>query len=355
MAIKYLQLATALRTDIRDGVYQTSHRLPTEMQLAAQYNVSRQTVRQALALLSSEGLIEKRQGSGSRILDGTAQAAGNNIAVLTSYVNDYIFPSLLQNVQGVMNKNNYSTLVYSTQNQVYREREILQTLLEHPVRGLLVEGVKTALPNPNLDLYQRLQKLDIPMVFLHGGYPELGAVCISDDNESGGYQAVQHLLQKGHTRIGGIFKSDDIQGVQRYYGFLSALRDRELPFPDERILWYNTDDRIALLERNQDEWLKHYVRTTCRDCTAVVCYNDEIAYPLVQMLLGAGVRIPEEIAVCSFDNSYYSDMGAVPITSLAHNAGRIGRMAAESLVGLMHGRPASSHMVEWHLVVRQST
>ena len=355
MAIKYLQLAATLRTDIGEGVYRASGRLPTEMQLAERYGVSRQTVRQALAVLCSEGLIEKRQGSGSHIREGAAKAAGNNIAIIATFVDDYIFPPLLHNVQSVLEKSNYATLVYSTQNQLSREREILQTLLEHPVRGLLVEGVKTALPNPNLDLYQRLQRMGIPIVFFHGGYPELDAVCISDDNEGGGYQAVQYLLGKGHTRIGGIFKSDDIQGQQRYFGFLSALRDRNFPFPDQDILWYSTEDRRMLMELGQKDWLERYVQMACRHCTAIVCYNDEIAYSLIQVLLNAGYRVPEEIAVCSFDNSYYSEMGTIPITSLAHNPGRIGHLVASSLIDLMRGKPARSHQVDWHLVEKKST
>lgn len=355
MAIKYIQLASALRTEIREGVYKATNRLPTEMQLATQYNVSRQTVRQALALLSQEGLIEKRQGSGSHILDASVQITNNNIVVITSYINDYIFPALLQNVQSVLDKSSYSTLVYSTQNQLYREREILHSILQHPVRGMLVEGVKTALPNPNLDLYQRMQKLGIPMVFLHGSYPSLDAVCVSDDNESGGYQAVQFLIHKGHTRIGGIFKGDDIQGHLRYYGFLSALRDRNLPFPDEQILWYSTEDRQALLEQHQNDWLNRFLQKAGREYTALVCYNDEIAHPIIQLLLNQGLRVPEDVAVISFDNSYYSEMGPVQITSLSHNTGKIGRLAAQSLLDLIHGKPTKSQAVDWHLEEKQST
>lgn len=355
MPIKYVQLASALRTDIRSGLFQSTGKLPTEMQLATQYQVSRQTVRQALALLAQEGLIEKRQGSGSRIFDSAVQMSGSNIAIVTSYINDYIFPALLQNVQSELDRNHFSTLVYSTGNQISREREILKTLLERPVRGLLVEGVKTALPNPNLDLYRRIQNMGIPIVFLHGSYPSLDAVCISDDNESGGYQAVEYLVSKGHTRIGGIFKSDDIQGHQRYFGFLTALRDMGLPFPDRQLLWYNTSHRYSLLEQGQREWLRHFVETTCKDVTALVCYNDEVAYPLIQMLQAEGYRIPEDISVVSFDNSYYSDMGAVHITSYAHNPGHLGRLAAQSLVNLIYNRPAESQTVPWHLIEKQSS
>lgn len=65
MAIKYKWLAARLREQLPDYATQGRHRLPTETELAAHYQVSRQTVRQALAVLTQEGLIESRQGSGS--------------------------------------------------------------------------------------------------------------------------------------------------------------------------------------------------------------------------------------------------------------------------------------------------
>ena len=235
MAAKYIQVANILRSDIEEGVYRPGALLPTEIQLAGRYQVSRQTVHQALSLLVGEGLIERRQGSGSWVADPAGQTS-RNVAVVSSYVDDYIFPIVLQSAGKQLEKHGYTAHILSTQNQLSREREILRQLLTQPIRGLLVEGVKAALPNPNLDLYRQLQKRGVPIVFMYGANPELDVPCIADDDESGGYMAAQHLVDLGHTRIGGIFKSDDLQGQRRYFGFLSALRDRDLPFIDEAIL-----------------------------------------------------------------------------------------------------------------------
>ena len=48
------------------------------------------------------------------------------------------------------------------------------------------------------------------------------------------------------------------------------------------------------------------------DATAVICYNDEIAHLLIQKLLEQGLRVPEDVAVASFDNSFYSQVGPRP-------------------------------------------
>ncbi len=352
MPLKYVQIAASLRANIQSGAYQNTMRLPTENELARTYGVNRQTVRRALALLTGEGLIERRKGSGSYLKN--AAERGNSVAILTTSINDYIFPAILQDAQAVFEKYGCSTMLFCTHNEVNREREILKSILGGPVCGLLAEGTKTALPNPNLDLYRRLGEIGVPVVFLHGCYAALpGSVCVSDDNFGGGRLLTDYLLKKGHTKIAGIFKSDDIQGHDRYAGFLSAFRDAGLPLPDSRVAWFTTEEKKRFLHGGPAE-TADLVGQTVEGCTAAVCYNDEVAFALIAMLQGKGVRVPEDFAVVSFDNSSYSEFCSVRITSLAHGSRHIGRIAAERLVSLLQGKQASSEVVPWTLVEKES-
>lgn len=353
MAFKYLRLAAELQAEISAGTF--SDKLPTEQALCDAYQVSRQTVRHALDHLVSLGLIDKRQGSGSRIIHHRPFGA-DRIAVVTSYIDDYIFPSVLQDIQRVLIRHNYSTLLFATKNMVSREREILQELLRQPLGGLIVEGSKTALPCANLDLYEKLGRAGIPMVFLHGCCRELeNAVCVSADDFGGGYLAARHLITRGHSRIAGIFKSDDVQGRQRYLGYLSAIRDAGLPLPDSQVLWYTTEERRFLVDYGHNDILDHFLQFYLKDCTAVVCYNDEIADRLIRLLLSKSRRVPEDVAVVSFDNSYYSDLCPVKITSLAHEAHKLGGLSAQLLLDQIAKRPVQSSAVSWKLVHKSSS
>lgn len=354
MALKYQLLANQLREELLRSGGQMGDKLPTELELARQYQLSRQTVRHALRLLEEEGLIQRRQGSGSYATGRLPGAAPRQIAVVTSFLDDYIFPAILHDASDVFARCGYSTAVYATENRVSTEREILLRLLEEPVSGLLVEGSKTALPTPNADVYQRLRQAGMPMVFLHGAYNELDRVlCVADDNYGGGYQLARYLTGRGHREIAGIFKSDDVQGPQRYHGAVSALRDAGLSIQDSRFAWYDTEDRRRLLEEKDGRMLRDFLQQRLGDATAVICYNDEIAYHLIQALLAAGRRVPEEVAVVSFDNSYLSQISSVPITSLSHRS-RMGQTAAEQMVVLLRGETAYSKFLEWDLVRRSS-
>ena len=173
MAMKYKFLAGLLREELAKNGNRGGSKLPTEAELTRRYHMSRQTVRHALQLLADEGLVQSRQGSGTYITGRIQEPASRQIAVVTSFLDDYIFPTVLHDAQSLFAQEGYSTLVYATENQVGTERDILQRLLEQPVGGILVEGSKTALPSPNADLYRRLQEAEIPLLFLHGAYGEL--------------------------------------------------------------------------------------------------------------------------------------------------------------------------------------
>lgn len=355
MSKKYEQLAGILRSELQQLVRQGGSRLATEAVLAERYHMSRQTVRHALKLLEEEGLIVRRQGSGSFVRTGAGETGVRQVAVVTTFLDDYIFPSILHDVQGLLSQQGYSTLVFATENLVSREREILTKLLDMQLSAVLMEGVKTALPTVNADLYQLLRARGIPVLFLHGTYCNLGGFpSIQDDNYSGGYQLTRYLLFKGHTRIAGIFKSDDAQGPQRYHGMLTALRDAGVPIRDEAVVWFGTRERSALVGSVGQGKMADFLGNRLEDSTAVVCYNDEIAYLVIRQLLAAGKRVPEDVAVVSFDNSFYSQIGPVPITSLGHKTSRTGKAAAAALLQMLSGSQPDEERLEWELFVRAS-
>ena len=355
MPAKYLKIANKLQEDIFQGLYNETGFLPTELEIAASNNVSRQTARNALAVLVSNGLIERRQGSGSRIVKQKKNSKSNSVAVVTTYINDYIFPNVLKDIQHSLSKKNYAVYVYATQNRVDEERKILQKLLQLNIDGLIMEGSKTALPSPNLDLYQQFEQRDIPIIFIYGNYPALSDhISITDDNIGGGYQLTNYLINKGHTDIAGIFKVDDLQGHGRYSGYLKALTEANLRFSDDNILWFDTVSRERLL-RNENNFLEGFVKTVVPKCSAVVCHNDEIAYHLIQLLMQNGINVPNDIAIVSFDNSQLSDLSPIKITSLAHGTRRVGQKAAMQLLNLIDKKEVLSEIVSWTLVEKETS
>ena len=197
--------------------------------------------------------------------------------------------------------------------------------------------------------------MGIPIVFFQGHYPDLSHIpAVTDNNYAGGYMLAKYLISKGYKSIGGIFKSDDIQGPERYGGMMNAIRDAGLSVPDHSICWYDSEQRARLIEDKDESLLIRFLKERLPASSAVICYNDEIAYHLIKDILSMGKKVPKDFAVVSFDNSYYSRICPVPITSLGHKAGTMGTQAASKMLDLLRGKEARSSAIPWDLVIRAS-
>ncbi len=356
MAIKYKWLARHLEALIQKNIREGINKLPAEQELSEKYQLSRQTVRMALKILEENGLIEKRRGSGSYITGRSPKSQENQIGVLISNDQDYIYPGVLRDIQTTLSEGGFFTTVFSTDNLIFREREILRSLLENPLRGLIVEGCKSALPNPNLDLYRKLIKKGCEIIFLYNRYPELSdCLFVKDDNFSGSALLVEHLASQGHIRMGGIFKFDDLQGPERCQGFLETLRDLSLPVSDSQVCWYGSRELDQMTRWKNTCFLNEMVQESLSSCTAIVCYNDVLAYHLVGVLLQAGYRLPADMAIAAFDNTYLSNSDILTITTLSHLPHEMGTRAAQTMLRKLKGLSVHSQEVRWHLNQKEST
>lgn len=342
----YEKLKQTIQNNIRDGI----EKLPPEEALCKHYQLSRQTVRQALAMLEADGLIMRMKGSGTYITGLLSDPEANKIALLLPNDREYLYPGLIYDIRNELSDHGFASGVFLTGNSTYTERSILTRLLEDPSwRGIIAEGCRSALPNPNLDLYQKLTKRNTHLVFLQNDYPLTGCPCIKDDNIGGSRLLVNTLTGQGHTSIGAVFKSDDLQGIERYRGFMETMRDLGHSIPDDRIVWYSTKDLTRLEVRHDTAFLQAAIRDSFAECSAVICQNDEIAYWLIRELRLAGYSLPEDMVITSFDNSYLSNSESCQFTSLSHTPHVIGLTAAQTMIKKCRGLSAESQIIPWEL------
>ena len=339
--LKYMALADSLRAAILSGKYAHGEKLPSENELCDRFQFSRQTVRKAIGMLDAEGLTERVRGSGTYVKNDLSRRADmSSVAVVMTYIGEYILPTILSGIQEVLSENGYTPMIFATNNRVDNERRILEDLLHKPICGLIIEGTQSTLPNPNLDLYQKFEACGIPVLFLNSFYPELGdSVYVVTDDCKGGRIAAEQLIKRGHKKIAAIFKIDDRQGAQRYKGYMNALIEHGLDMPDDNILWYQTKLRKEIIEQ--------FSLSTIKGCTAVVCYNDEVATQVLNLLLDHGISVPEDVAIISFDNSSMASVAAVKIASLDHPKKRMGIEIGRRIIKMMNGEQQSPLILDW--------
>ena len=341
---KYIQLYNLLKEQITQNALIPGTQLPTEHAIAAKYQVSRQTVRQALDLLRRDGYISSVQGSGSYVnKPPVSSPKTRQIAVICTYISEYIFPSILRGVENVTKEKDYQLLINSTNNSIASERSILSKLADNPVDGIIVEGTKTALPNPNREFYFSLAAKGIPIVFINGFYPDVtgeNVIHLVTDDYAGGYLATSELIRAGHRNICGIFKSDDRQGTERYSGYMDAIIRLGAEVRDNNVIWFTTESKDMLYRSIGD-----LLNKTDRTCTGAVCYNDQIASAVIRCCEsreGNAIR-----AVASFDKCLGITSETIDFVSYPHPKEKMGTIAVEKLFNMISGKHEESVVFPW--------
>ena len=160
--MKYHTLKELLKNDILSGVYQPGDKMPSENQLVQEYDLSRHTVRKALSILEEEGYIIAVHGKGTFCTERALhKKESKNIAVVTTYISDYIFPRLIQGINSVLSKDGYSIIFKTTENSRRGETACLEDILTKDIDGLIIEPSKSEIVCRHPKLYENLDKYEI--------------------------------------------------------------------------------------------------------------------------------------------------------------------------------------------------
>jgi GntR family transcriptional regulator of arabinose operon len=350
---KYQQLKQEILSWLQKGQLKPNEQIPTENEIAAQFKMSRQTVRQTLGGLEQEGWLYRLQGKGTFVsaLNGRKVQEAQMIGMITTHISDYIFPHIVQGTESALRSRGYSLLLSSTDNDKEKETQSLIMMLGQSLKGLIVEPTKSAQGNPNLQHFLALQLRGIPLVMINERYPEMNCPCVKVDDEAGGFKAAEYLILLGHRHIAGFFKTDDLQGINRLKGFMRAHQQYQIPLLPESVVHFCTEEKATKPYDAALAMLKHQERPT-----AFVCYNDELAVRLLDAVRQIGLNIPEDLSLVGFDDSPLATATEVKLTTLGHPKADLGIKAVEVLLSMIETESQTEKDVVFspELVIRES-
>ncbi|MFF2446355.1 GntR family transcriptional regulator [Neobacillus sp. NPDC058068] len=361
---KHSMVKEKIKEWITSGVVKPGDKIYSENELVKMFNVSRHTVRLAVGDLVHEGWLHREQGAGTfcsnRLIESKVQnkktaANSKNIGVITTYISDYIFPFIIRGLESYLADQGYSLTLAATNNDIEKEKQCLQNMLSRNIDGLIVEPTKSSNFNPNVNYYLELEQKNIPYLMINQYYPQLHPPYIIVNDEQGGFIATDHLIKLGHEKIVGIFKTDDLQGVYRMQGFIRSFRENNIPFFPEMILTYSTEDKEGLQEK-----VKNFLLASKNKPSGIICYNDQLALLVLNVLRDLKIRVPEDISIVGYDDSYLAEASEVKLTSIKHPKIDMGIAAAKWIIAAIENRNEEdahpkSIVYEPELVIRNST
>lgn len=347
---KYMQIAEHFRTLMESYKITYGEKLPSESEIVEQFKVSRHTVRQALMDLEKDGYIYKEHGKGTFCCFKEKKEGKKNVAVITTYISNYIFPHIISGIEEVLSSDGYTLTLFNTNNQKQKEQEYLQKVIEEDVVGIIIEPTVSALENTNLQLYKELDRKDIPYVMINAKYDELAPAYVVMDDIEGGRIITNYLLQLGHRNIAGIFKTDDQQGVNRFKGYRDALTQYGIGINYDYIGEYGTNEANFF----PYEFASNLLRRDDRP-SGIVCYNDQISIQVLQAIRDAGLRVPEDVSIVGYDDSDMATATEVKLTTIRHPKDELGKRVARFLINMIENNENKpSYIYKPELIVRSS-
>lgn len=236
-------------------------------------------------------------------------------------------------------------LLLETGGEPAREVQAIEAALDRQVDGIIFAAMRAR------EIFVPQVPTSSRVVMLNGTSSRF-AMSVLPDEYRGGVAAVDLLHQAGYTdRIAlvghnrateqGLFRSETVS--RRLAGIEAGMQAHGLSFMTEESCWeWEPQHGYALARRI----LRQPVRPT-----ALLCLNDRLAFGAYQALAEAGLRVPEDIGIVSFDNDELAAYLRPGLTTIALPHEEMGRL---SIRLLLSDQPPAEHLVEMPVIHRQS-
>jgi len=368
----YNQIRQYVVDQINKDIWKPGSRLPSEAELAKQFNVSRVTIKTAITDLMNSGVIYRIQGKGSFVSEGVSGEPvvykPNKEAKLGTKLIAFILPAiissfrtkLLEGIERELSDKGYKLLYCSTMSSQEEEKRVLNEMTALGVSGIVIFPVDGESYN---DQILRLKLSHFPFVVVDRYFRgiETNSVCV--DNIEGGRLATDLLLSLGHRQIGLISTriTDTTSIEDRVAGYEKALSEYHIAVDHRlRLTNLNATDLDAILKEGQAdpgslEEIIAFIQSNPA-ISAIFAVNLSVGLTIIQAAESIGLRIPDDLSVVFFDQYEMADFAKIPPTCVIQNADEISKAAVELLLSAIRNPYGETRKVELvpKLLIRES-
>ena len=299
---------------------------------------TRQRVEQAIAEL---GYVP------SRLARGLSRQRTGTLAVIVPDVANPFFTMIVRAAEEVARRGGYRVILCDTRADLTVERDVVEELIAHRVEGIVIAPVS----DRSATHVRRLDKFGVPCVLVDRTLPGVESDAVLGDSVAGARRLVEHLISLGHRRIGLVVESDEVSTARdRRRGYEAALEAADIPLDPSLVV------ETAVDPAGGAEGMRRLLELDDRP-TAVFTVNNLVALGAIEAVRGAGLEVPDDVALVCFDDIEYASRLYPFLTALEQPAETFGTVATQLLLERIQGRgPARRHAVvlPGEFVVRRS-
>ena len=288
--------------------------------------------------------MEKSNYTPSLLAKGLRAGKTETVGLLIPGVDDTFFSGIASSIIAEARNLGYTTIVVDTQESDANENEGISTLLARKVDGII------AIPcGQEVGAFRKVEAAGIPLVILDrffGDQPDLSFV--TTDNYRGAVMAVEHLVCNGHKHIACIQDNPDaMTSRERVRGYTDTMKrfglESFIRVSGDRFSIKNGFVETNLLIAGEDR------------PTAILALSNKILLGVVKAVTEAGLSIPDDISVLSFDDNLLFNYMTPRITCIAQPVQELSLVAVKLLLKKMSGEAGVSHsFLPPDIVVRNS-
>jgi LacI family transcriptional regulator len=268
------------------------------------------------------------------------------IALIIPDVRNQFFTDVARGVEDVANQHNYRVMLCNTDEDPQKQQNYLQAL-----QGRIVDGFIIAVASDEIRQLKQISRLELPFVFIDRECRNLRADAVIVDNRDGASKAVRHLLHNGRQRVGFISGKQDTQtGRERLQGYCDALEEKGIE-PERQLM---KDGKFTIEGGYQAA--KALLEMAGRP-DALFVANNAMTIGALKAIGEMGIRIPDEIALVSFDDADWAGFLTPALTVIRQPTYTMGSLAGEILFQrLNEAKPSELKEVvlKPELVIRKS-
>ena len=346
----YQQILNDLKADITAGTYLPEDKLPTELELAERYGVSRITSKRALVELENEGMIYRLRGKGSFVCakDGLTEektVAKTDILFIMPFPHNAGLGDYTQGMLRCLEETSYRLQVQP--HQYLSSTDVAEIVAQYA--GIIYYPTNNS---SDLELLYGLHLNALPTVLLDKEFESLPFSAVVADNQQGGFEATQHLIAQGHQQVAFVSTEHlgEVSSVrERYFGYMKALHAAGATQPIH-LKKTGTEEVSVYLEQVTRQLLDQGI-------TGVIAENDIIAIQLINTMKQMGYQVPADFAVVGFDNIQAASLLEPSLTTISQKFEEMGTIASQTLLAEI-SQPTQvkeKHIVPVELIVRKSS
>ncbi len=276
------------------------------------------------------------------------QKQTHNIAVIVPNL-DYVLSTMVKGIDEVALEAGYTVMVCQSNESFGREIVNTRRMLDRLVDGFIIA---VSSETKVFDHFKKILDKKMPMVIFDRVTPFLKAPGVRIDNEDGGYQATEHLIEQGYKRIA-ILAGPKNLGIsnQRLDGYLRSLKEHGMKPEDDLIINCDFNQHYAYLATQELLNMK-------KRPDAIFTISDRMAIGAMLAIKEKGLNMPQDIGLVGFNNEPVVSLVTPGISSVDQPAFELGKLAAKLFIETVHQDKDMSDVEEVlkpKLIIRESS